>query len=86
MTLRDNHVFAASPVVVALHTVTDAFVVLESGVEPADHVVSGFVPLALLAAAVAGYARARPGLRAVLALALGALAIVQLVPASTRSG
>ena len=43
--------------------------------DPADHVVSGLVPLALLAAAVAGFRLGRPGLRAVLALALGVLAI-----------
>ena len=50
MTLRDRHVFAAATAVVALHTITDAFVAREPGVEPADHVVSGLVPLALLAA------------------------------------
>ena len=73
--LRDRHVFAAAAAVVALHTIADAFVAREPGVEPADHVVSGVVPLALLAAAVAGFRLGRPGLRAVLALALGVLAI-----------
>ena len=43
--------------------------------ELADHAVSGLVPLALLAAAATGYAVVRPGLRAMLALALGVLAI-----------
>ena len=73
--LRDRQVFAAAAAVVALHTITDAFVALEPGVDPADHAWSGLVPLALLAAAVAGYARAPAGLRAVLALALGVLAV-----------
>ena len=75
VTLRGHHVFAAAAAVVALHTIVDAFVALEPGVEPADHAVSGLVPLALLAVAVAGNALAPAGLRAVLALALGVLAV-----------
>jgi len=75
VTLRDRHVFAAAVAVVAIHTVTDAFVAREPGVELSDHAVSGLVPLALLAAGAAGYAVMRPGLRAVLVLALGVLAI-----------
>ena len=75
MTLEDRHVFAAAAAVVALHTITDAFVAREPGVELADHAVSGLVPLALLAAAADRVAVVRPGLRAMLALALGVLAI-----------
>ena len=75
MTLRDRHVFAAAAAVIGLHTIADAFIAREPGVELADHVVSGLVPLVLLAAAVAGFRVGRPGLRAVLALALGVLAL-----------
>lgn len=87
MTLRDREVFAAAAAVVALHTITDAFIAREPGVELADHAVSGLVPLALLAAGVAGYALMRPGLRAVLALAVGFLAIegFALVVADSRA-
>ena len=87
MTLRDRELVAAAAAVVALHTITDAFIAREPGVELADHAVSGLVPLALLAAGVAGYALMRPGLRAVLALALGFLAIegFALVVADSRA-
>jgi pimeloyl-ACP methyl ester carboxylesterase len=75
VTLRDRHVFAAAAAVVALHTVTDSFIAREPGVELADNTVSGLVPLVLLAAAAAGYVLSSPGVRAVLALALGVLAL-----------
>lgn len=75
MTLRDRHVFAAAAAVVAIHTITDAFVAPEPGVELADHAVSGLVPLALLAGACACFWLGRAGLRAVLALVLGVLAL-----------
>jgi len=75
VTFRDRDVFAAAAAVVALHTITDAFLAREPGVELADHTVSGLVPLALLAAAVAGFTLARPGVRALLALVLGVLAL-----------
>jgi len=88
VTLRDSHVFAAAAGVVALHTITNAFVVLEPGVQPVDHAVSGLVPLALLAAAVVRYALAPAGLQAVLALALGVLAVegLALAVANARAG
>src|SRR5207342_1759395 len=47
VTLRDRHVFAAAMAVVTIHTITDAFVAPEPGVELVDHAVSGLVPLAL---------------------------------------
>jgi uncharacterized protein len=75
VTVRDRDVFAAAAGVVALHVLTDAFLAREPGVEVADHMVPGLVPLALLGAAVAGFALVRPGLRALLALALGFLAL-----------
>ena len=75
MTLRDRHVFAAATAVVAIHTITDAFVAPEPGVELADHAVSGLVPLALLAGALACFWLNRERLSAVLALVLGVLAL-----------
>ena len=75
MTLRDRHVFAAAMAVVAIHTITDAFVAPEPGVELADHAVSGLVPLALLAGALACFWLNRERLSAVLALVLGVLAL-----------
>ncbi|HYP49220.1 MAG TPA: alpha/beta fold hydrolase [Thermoleophilaceae bacterium] len=55
---------------VALHVVDDNFVQPQPGTGPADHVVSGLVPLALLALAMWAYPRLRPGLRGLLALVL----------------
>jgi fermentation-respiration switch protein FrsA (DUF1100 family) len=56
---------------VALHVVDDNFIQPQPGTSPVDHVVSGLVPLALLAGAAAAYGRARPGVRATLALLAG---------------
>jgi uncharacterized protein len=57
--------------VVALHVLDDSFLQPEPGVSPTDHLVSGLVPLALLAGAIAVYGRARAGVRATLALLFG---------------
>ena len=70
-----SSLFVTAVAIVALHTVTDAFIAREPGVRPTDHIVSGLVPLALLAAAAAGFRLGRAGLRAVLALGLGVLAL-----------
>jgi fermentation-respiration switch protein FrsA (DUF1100 family) len=56
---------------IALHVVDDSFVQPQPGTTATDHLVSGLVPLALLALAAGAYARLRAGRRAVLALVLG---------------
>jgi len=56
---------------VALHVADDNFLQPEPGTTAADHVVSGLVPLALLACAAALYGRSRAGVRAMLALLSG---------------
>jgi hypothetical protein len=61
----------ASLAVVALHVVDDSFLQPEPGTSPADHLVSGLVPLALLACAAIAYSRVRPGVRATWALLTG---------------
>jgi fermentation-respiration switch protein FrsA (DUF1100 family) len=68
-------VFAGAAALVALHAVGDAFVWPERGTSWADHLVPGLATLAVLAAIVAVFRFARPGLRAVLAIVLGALAV-----------
>ncbi|HEY6054519.1 MAG TPA: CocE/NonD family hydrolase [Gaiellaceae bacterium] len=72
---RATKVFAASAALVALHAVADAFVFPERGTDWSDHLLPGFATLAVLAAAVAGFAVARAGVRAVLAILLGVLAV-----------
>jgi dienelactone hydrolase len=73
---RGQAVFAAAVGVILLHVVIDAFIALEPGVRRADHLVPALVPAAILVSAVFLYPRVRPGLRAVMALAIGALAAV----------
>ncbi len=56
---------------VALHVIDDSFLQPEPGTSAADHLVSGLVPVALIAGAAALYGRARAGVRATLALLFG---------------
>jgi uncharacterized protein len=57
--------------VIGLHIVDDNFLQPEPGTSAADHLISGFVPLAVVVAAAAVYSRLRSGFRAVLALLFG---------------
>ena len=56
---------------VGLHLVDDNFLQPQPGTSAGDHLVSGLVPLALLAGATLAFGRVRPGARAALALLLG---------------
>ena len=56
---------------IALHVVDDSFVQPQPGTSAADHLVSGLVPLAVLALAAVAYPRLRAGWCAVMALVLG---------------
>jgi hypothetical protein len=69
--LREHRVFFAATAAVMLHVADDNFLQPEPGVSPADHLVSGLLPLGLLAAGAAAYPRVRPGARAVLAILTG---------------
>jgi hypothetical protein len=62
--------------IVGLHIADDSFLNPEPGTSPLDHLASGLVPLAALALAAVVYRRARAGLRAVIALVAGVLAVV----------
>jgi dienelactone hydrolase len=57
--------------VVAIHVLDDNFIQPNAGTTAADHLVSGLVPLAVLAGAAAAYSRVRAGARATIALLLG---------------
>src|SRR2546423_992328 len=61
---------------VALHVLDDSFFQPAPGTNAADHLVSGLVPVAVLAGAVAAYPRLRAGAQAALAVTLGLLGIV----------
>ncbi len=66
--------------VVAVHIVDDNFLQPPPGTSAADHLASGLVPLAVLAAVAATYPLLRAGVRATLAMTVGALAILVGVP------
>lgn len=61
---------------IAIHVLDDNFLQPPPGTSAADHLVSGLVPLGVLAAATAAYPRLRAGARAALALFFGVLGIV----------
>jgi hypothetical protein len=67
---------------VALHVVDDNFLQPEPGTSAGDHLASGLIPVLLLAGAAVGYPLLRPGLRAVAAMTLGALALAVGAPAA----
>src|SRR5262245_65800007 len=60
---------------IALHIVDDNFLQPQPGTSAGDHLVSGLVPLAVIALLGWGYRRWRPGVRAGVAGLLGALGI-----------
>lgn len=68
-------IFLSAVAAVALHATADAFLLPEQGTAWADHLLPGFATLTVLAAVIALYLHGRSGLRASLALALGALAL-----------
>jgi uncharacterized protein len=73
---RRRRLAALAPfVLLALHVLDNAFVRPRAGTSARDHLVSGLVPLALLAAAAAISARGRAALRASIALVFGTLAL-----------
>jgi uncharacterized protein len=62
--------------VIALHVADDSFFQPEPGTSAADHLVSGLVPLALIAGAAVLYGRVRAGFRASLALLFGVIGVL----------
>jgi hypothetical protein len=73
---RQRLVFLIAVAVIALHVLDDSFIQPEPGTSPADHLVSGLVPLAALALAAVAYPRVGPAWRATLALLIGLFGIV----------
>jgi hypothetical protein len=74
---------------IALHVVDDSFLQPQPGTSAGDHLVSGLVPLGILALAAWGYPRLRAGLRSILALFFGIFGIVAGIEAvyyTTKGG
>lgn len=72
----ERFIFRLSLALVSLHVVDDNFLQPQPGTSAGDHVVSGLVPLALLAAAALVHHRLRAGARGALAMFLGLLALL----------
>ena len=72
---RETVLFLIAIALIALHVIDDNFLQPQPGTSAGDHLVSGLVPLALLALAAWAYPRLRGGRRGALALALGVLGI-----------
>jgi uncharacterized protein len=87
--LTESVVARAAIGLVALHVADDNFLQPQPGTSAIDHLVSGLVPLVLLALAAWGYPRLRAGLRATIALVIGAFGVVAGVEAvyyTTKGG
>jgi hypothetical protein len=72
---RESTLFRLVILVIAVHVVDDNFVQPQPGTSAGDHLVSGLVPLIVLALAAWVYPRLRGGLRGATALAFGVLGI-----------
>jgi pimeloyl-ACP methyl ester carboxylesterase len=65
---------------IGLHLVDDNYLQPARGTSPLDHLASGLIPLAVLAAVAAGYPHLRAGARATTAMTFGVLGIAVGVP------
>ncbi len=79
--LTESVVARAAIGLIALHVADDNFLQPEPGTSAADHLVSGLIPLAVLALAAWGYPLLEAGLRATIALVIGGFGIVTGVEA-----
>jgi hypothetical protein len=73
---RESALFLLATGAIAVHVVDDNFLQPQPGSSASDHLMSGLVPLGVLALAAAVYSRLRAGLRATIALTLGFLGTV----------
>jgi uncharacterized protein len=73
---RETRLVTVAVATVGLHVADDDFLQPQPGTSATDHLVSGFVPLALLLGAAAAYGRLRAGARASIALLLGFFAVL----------
>ncbi len=79
---RETAVVRAALGVIALHVLDDNYLQPASGTSAGDHLASGLIPLAILAAVAVIYPRLRAGARAATAMTFGALGIATGVPAA----
>ncbi len=77
----ETGLFRLATGLIGLHVLDDNFLAPQPGTGIADHLVSGLVPLTLLALAAWAYPRLRPGYRGLLALAMALPAVLSGVEA-----
>ena len=73
--ITTTKLFRAALAAIALHVADDNFFHPEAGTSATDHLISGLVPLALLALAAWGFPRLRGGAQGALALFIAPLGI-----------
>jgi uncharacterized protein len=73
---RESGLFVLGVAVIALHVLDDSFLQPSPGTSAGDHLVSGLVPLVMLALAAWAFPRLRGGRRAALALMFGTFGLV----------
>jgi dienelactone hydrolase len=78
---REAAIFTLGITVIAVHVLDDNFVQPQPGTSASDHLVSGLVPLAVLAGAAWAYPRLRGGRRGAMALVFGMLGIASGIEA-----
>jgi uncharacterized protein len=74
--VRRHRWFLVATALVALHVIDDNLLQPAAGTSAADHLVSGLVPLGLLALGAWGYTRLRAGIRALVAFAIGVFGLM----------
>jgi fermentation-respiration switch protein FrsA (DUF1100 family) len=87
--LTETRVARVCLAIIALHVADDSFLQPQPGTSAGDHLVSGLVPLGVIALAAWAYPRLRAGLRAIVALFFGIFGIVTGVEAgyyTTKGG
>jgi hypothetical protein len=74
--MTERRLFDVAAAVLALHLVDDGFVNPEPGTSAGDHLRTTLVPIVLLGLAALAHRRARPSVRASIALGLGLLTLI----------
>src|SRR4051794_29499908 len=83
--LRRHLAFYEAALLIAGHVVDDSWLEPASGTSASDHVVSGLVPLAIIALGVWAYPRVRAGAGALIAVALGLFGVIAGIEAGYYS-
>ena len=84
--MTSPRLFMLGLALIAVHVIDDSFVQPQPGTSATDHLVSGLVPLALLALAAWAYPRLRGGRQGAMALAFGVLGIAAGIEAVYYAG